>query len=177
MTLRHNAGPPAYVTRVVYSTKGLLAASSTSGILKIWDADGCTVETEPQDCQLLDCAFCPGSDLVVTADDGGVIRFFNSTTAELDTSRYVQHHEQSPVLRVFFSPDGTFGVSCGYRTLEVWRTDTAEVLYRSESQFNDGCEIKACFGQSPESLDILAVAFEEGVQLLDLGTLRNNTSV
>lgn len=177
MTLRHNAGPPARVTRVAYSTKGLVAASSTSGILKIWDADGCTVETEPQDCRLLDCAFCPGSDLVVTADDGGVIRFFNSTTAELDTSRDVQHDEHGPVLRVFFSPDGTFGVSCGYRTLEVWRTATAEVLYRSLPQFNDGCEIKACFGQSPESLDILAVAFEGGVQLLDLGTLRNRTSV
>jgi WD40 repeat protein len=173
-TLRHNACAPAHVTRVAYSINGLVAASSTSGILKIWDEDGCTVETRPQGCRLLDCAFCPVGDLVATADDGGCIRFFDPTTAAELESHYIQHKEQGPVLRVLFSPDGVFGVSCGYKTLEVWHTATANVLYRSQLQSNDGCGVKACFSKGH---DILAVAFEGGVQLLDLGILRARITV
>jgi WD40 repeat protein len=173
-TLRHHAWSSAQVTRVAYSDNGLLAASSTSGILKVWDEEGRTVETKPQGCRLLDCAFCPGSDLVVTADDGGCIRFFDSTTAAPHLNHYVQHEEQGPILRVLFSPDGTFGISCGYKTLEVWHTATATVLYRSHSQSNEGCGVKACFGPNP---DILAFGFETGVQLLDLGILRTRIPV
>ena len=171
-TLHHHAWSLAQVTRVAYSDTGLLAASSTSGILKIWDEAGHTVESIPQGCRLLDCAFCPtpGSNLVVTADDGGCIRFFNSTDAEVYPNHYVQHKEYGPVLRVLFSPDGTFGVSCGYKTIEVWHTATATVLYRSQPQSNEGYGVRACF--SPTSLNILAFALETGVQLLDLGSLR-----
>jgi WD40 repeat protein len=132
------------------------------------------VETRPQGCRLLDCAFCPVGDLVVTADDGGCIRFFDPTTAAELESHYIQHKEQGPVLRVLFSPDGVFGVSCGYKTLEVWHTATANVLYRSQLQSNDGCGVKACFSKGH---DILAVAFEGGVQLLDLGILRARITV
>ena len=77
-------------------------------------------------------------------------------------------------MRVLVSPDGTWGVSCGYSTLEIWHTATAEVLHRiSMPQSDDGEGVKACFGSTHDKANILAIASERGVQLLDLGSLRS----
>lgn len=176
---RHSAPPSSHVTRVVFNADGsAMAASSTSGVLKLWYSNRQTGESYARDspsqnCRLFDCAFCPGKDLVVTADDRGTILFFRASTAEPYENLFVQHAEPGAALRVLISPDGRFGVSCGYRTLEVWCTATARVLLRTEPRSTDGKGVEACFCGT---LNILAFAIEGGVRLIDLRSFGDNSS-
>jgi WD40 repeat protein len=168
-TLQHTA--PYSTSRIVFSKDGLMAASSTSGILRIWDHSGGNVESKNQNCRLLDCAFCPNSDMIATADDSGAVRFFDARTAKRYDDRWVQHADRQPILRITFSPDGAFGASYGYRTLELWHAATGTSVF-SSVQINDSRGIQAVF-----SLDsrILAISNERHVQLLELDSFRHST--